>query len=352
MFCLTYQSAQTLVFSRKAFYISLIFCIIFPYGQSHGAEKPILTIYTYESFAAEWGPGPKIEQAFEKICDCDLRYITLADAIGILSRLQLEAASSSADIALGLDQNIMERARNSGLFAPLTQSVIATQKKLPKSWPITWDDRHFIPFDYGYFAFIYDETRLKNVPKSFEDLRNAPENITLLIQDPHSSTPGLGLVLWIKHIYGEAAYKVWQELAPRIVSVTKGWWESYNMFMQGEAKMVLSYTTSPAYHDIVEQTQKYKAASFKEGHYMQIEIAGKLKSSKNPELADQFLKFLTQDDFQKVIPTGNWMYPVIPIALPDAFDRLMVPGKIRLFDSQTLHESSKNWLDEWRAALK
>ena len=33
------------------------------------AEK--LTIYTYDSFVSEWGPGPKIEEAFEKKCKAE-----------------------------------------------------------------------------------------------------------------------------------------------------------------------------------------------------------------------------------------------------------------------------------------
>mgnify|MGYP005985090905 CR=1 FL=1 len=27
--------------------------------------KPQLTVYTYDSFAAEWGPGPAVKKAFE-----------------------------------------------------------------------------------------------------------------------------------------------------------------------------------------------------------------------------------------------------------------------------------------------
>ncbi len=29
-----------------------------------------LTIYTYESFTSEWGPGPKVKAAFEAECGC------------------------------------------------------------------------------------------------------------------------------------------------------------------------------------------------------------------------------------------------------------------------------------------
>ena len=28
---------------------------------SFASDKPVLTIYTYDSFASEWGPGPVIE---------------------------------------------------------------------------------------------------------------------------------------------------------------------------------------------------------------------------------------------------------------------------------------------------
>ena len=39
------------------------------------ADKPILTIYTYDSFTSDWGPGPAVETEFEKICECDLQFV-------------------------------------------------------------------------------------------------------------------------------------------------------------------------------------------------------------------------------------------------------------------------------------
>ena len=33
---------------------------------SLASDKPVLTIYTYDSFASEWRPGPEIEKAFPK----------------------------------------------------------------------------------------------------------------------------------------------------------------------------------------------------------------------------------------------------------------------------------------------
>ena len=69
--------------------------------------------------------------------------------------------------------------------------------------------------------------------------------------------------------------------------------------------MVLSYTTSPAYHLIAESDDTKAAALFDEGHYLQVEVAGKLAATDQPELADQFLAFMLTDAFQSVIPTDQ-----------------------------------------------
>jgi ABC-type thiamine transport system substrate-binding protein len=56
-------------------------------------------------------------------------------------------------------------------------------------------------------------------------------------------------------------------------TVTQGWSETYDMFLEGEADYVLSYTNSPAYHMVAEETDRYQAAFFSEGDVTQIEVA-------------------------------------------------------------------------------
>ena len=46
------------------------------------ADKPVLTIYTYDSFISEWGPGPAIEKNFEAICACDVNFVGLDPRLG------------------------------------------------------------------------------------------------------------------------------------------------------------------------------------------------------------------------------------------------------------------------------
>jgi len=310
------------------------------------AETPVLTIYTYDSFASEWGPGPAIEKTFEAECACDVNFVALDSSIGILGRVQLEGPSSKADIVLGLDTNLMKTARDTGLFAPHGVSLDGRT-----SLPVAFADDHFVPFDWGYFAFVYNSEVMATPPTSLKALVNAPDDIRIVIQDPRTSTPGLGLLLWVRSVYGDDAGEAWASLSPRIVTVTKGWWDAYSMFLDGEADMVLSYSTSPAYHIVVDGTDKYRAAAFDEGHYMQVEVATMLKNAPQPELARQFMDFILSSDFQSVIPTTNWMYPAGKADLPEAFDGLIQPVEARLYSPEDVAANKSAWVGEWQRAL-
>ncbi len=309
------------------------------------AAENTLTIYTYDSFAADWGPGPKIEQAFEAKCGCDVNFVALDDGVSILNRLRLEGGNSKADIVLGLDNNLMAEAKKTGL---LTEHNVDTANTV---LPNGWSDTTFVPYDYGYFAFVYNKEKLANPPKSMKELVETRDDLKVIYQDPRTSTPGQGLMLWMKSIYGDDVTQAWQKLASKTVTVTKGWSEAYSMFLNGESDLVLSYTTSPAYHLIAENDSKFATANFAEGHYMQVEVAAKVKGSKNSELADQFMDFILSDEFQSAMPTGNWMYPVTDVELPKGFETLSVPSKSLSFSADEVAKMRKSWIREWQSAL-
>ncbi len=305
-----------------------------------------LTVYTYDSFTSDWGPGPKIKTAFEAECGCELEWIAVADAVATLNRIKLEGANSKADVLLGIDTSLTSEAAATGLFE---QHNIDTANV---NLPVNWTDKTFVPYDFGHFAVIYDSEKIKAPPASLEALVNGSPEQKIVIQDPRTSSPGLGLLLWIKAVYGDKAGAIWSKLARRVLTVTPGWSEAYGMFTKGEAPMVLSYTTSPAYHMVAENTDRYRAASFAEGHYMQIEVAGILKSSANKPLARKFLAFMTGPGFQDHIPTNNWMWPAGKTSetLPEAFDKLVKPQKSLLLPSDEVNANRKAWIDEWLKA--
>jgi thiamine transport system substrate-binding protein len=314
-------------------------------GNVEAADKT-LTIYTYESFTADWGPGAKVKAAFEKTCGCTVNYVSVTDGVALLSRLKLEGATTKADIVLGLDTNLIDEAKATGLFD--AHGIDTSGLKVPGEFK----DDVFVPYDYGHFAVVYDTQAIKNPPTSMLELVEGDPSQKIVIEDPRTSTPGLGLLLWVKSVYGDKATDAWSKLKGRVLTVTPGWSEAYDLFTKGEAPMVLSYTTSPAYHMIVDKTDRYQAAAFSEGHYIQIEVAGLIKSSPNEDVARQFLKFMVSAAFQDTIPTNNWMMPVSATSepLPEAFSKLVVPSKTFLMSPSEVAKNRKAWIDEWLKA--
>ena len=321
-------------------YLIIIFSILF---LSHYVKAEKLTVYTYDSFVSEWGPGPLIEKTFEEKYSVDLELIAVDSAATLLNKVILEGSNTKADIILGLDMNLFNSAENSELFTAHNMKNINEKLNLP----IEWKSEIFVPYNYGYFAFVYNNKKLKNPPKSMDELLNITD-ARIVIQDPRTSTPGLGLLTWMKILYGENAQENWSKLNKKIISVTKGWTDAYyNFFMSGEADIVLSYSTSPAAHIMFEENYDISASIFKEGNYLSVEFAGILKSSKNKKVANIFLDFMLSDEFQKVIPFTNIMYPVTnKTNLPEAYNLLNIPKALQI-DPSSINDNKNIWIEEW-----
>ncbi|MDZ5699375.1 thiamine ABC transporter substrate binding subunit [Chelativorans sp. M5D2P16] len=316
-------------------------------AMNSGHAQETLTVYTYDSFTAEWGPGPRVEEAFETACGCDLEFVSVADGVALLNRVRLEGEGTQADIVLGLDTNLIHAAKETGLFAP--HGIDPGRIEVPSGF----EDDVFVPYDYGYFAFVYDTEAIEAPPQSLKELVESGSDPKIAIQDPRTSTPGLGLLLWVKAVYGDEAAGAWEKLRDNVVTVTPGWSESYGLFTSGEVPMVLSYTTSPAYHRIAEDTDRYRAASFEEGHYLQVEVAARtVKGADNP-LAEEFLSFMTGPGFQDIIPETNWMFPAGETSEPldPVFNELVEPAETLRFSPREVAENREAWVDEWLSVM-
>ena len=209
-----------------------------------------------------------------------------------------------------------------------------------------------MPFDWGYFSFVFDKRKTINIPKSFEELANS--DLKIAIQDPRSSTPGLGLVLWIEKLYDIESKTFWRQLADNVVTVTPGWSEAYGLFIEGEVDGVLSYTTSPAYHKVAENDNTKVAAIFDEGHLMQIEVGAILEKSEKKQLAADFLAFMTSSEAQSIIPTTNWMYPAKQpdIELPAAFKEGLSEIEPIYLDPNTARTLKDSAIEVWKRELR
>ncbi|WP_052775050.1 thiamine ABC transporter substrate binding subunit [Candidatus Liberibacter africanus] len=307
--------------------------------------KPILTVYTYNSFFAHGGMGSKIKLAFEETCGCELRLIGFNGGVDLLNRLRIERENSPADLVLGLDYNLIDLAKKTGLFDK--SYIDISQLKLP----IKWNDDVFVPYDYGYLAFIYDKRHITQPPKSFDEFINSTEPWKIIYQDPRTSTLGLGLLLWIQKIYGDKSAAIWKKIATKTAIITKGWSEAYGLFLKGESDFVLSYSSSPAFHIFNDGQDNYGAVLFNEGHYLQVEVVAQLRSGRNPQLAQKFMQFIISPFSQKFLSTTNWMYPVIDVSMPEVYRKIKKPTKSLQLKEKDIIKYRNQWIYSWQNAI-
>ncbi len=275
---------------------------------SHLNAKETLIIGTYDSFSSEWGPGPEIELKFEETCNCDVQYIATNQAGSLNSNI----FKKGKDILLGVEVNDF----NEG------------------------DSDYWAKYDYGYFAFIYNKDNVENPPNSFQELASN-NNLKIVVQDPRTSPVGLGLLRWMKKIYPESFIENLKLLNDQVITYTPGWSEAYGMFLDNKADLVLSYSTSPFYHQ--EGEYKYKALIFEEGHLITEELILVNKDVKNFDLAKSFVDFMLTEDIQKIISSKNIMYPVDKNAMPKKMSQLEVPIKLEAKELDTAKLISE-WL--------
>lgn len=302
-----------------------------------------LTVYTY--FDTSWGTGKYLKQGFEKKCNCKINIVTFSDAGSILARLKLEAPNPRADVILGLDQNHIPDVLKLNI---LQKHNISTSKLNNLN---NWYDKNgiFLPFDFGWLAFVYNKDIVKNVPHSFDELIKS--KLKIIIQDPRSSSVGMSLLTWLVSLYGDKSNDYWQKLKEQIVTVTPGWSEAYTLFLENEADLVLSYTSSPAYHRIQENKYNFDWAKFDEGHYTQVEVMAITKTSNNLNLAISFLNYAISDEGQKIFNNNNWMFPVKNIKLPQEFTIHSLPKSLPLLDSEIISNNRSKWLKDWSNIL-
>lgn len=312
-------------------------------AEENAAVQP-LVIYCYDSFASEWGPGPALAEQFTAQTGIPVELNAPGDALTVFTKAIMEKDDPRADLLIGPDNNLLARALAEDLLEPYHSPAL---EKIPAELRFDETDS-LLPYDWGYFAVCYDSEAIANPPASLEDLTKPEYAKSLVLMDPRTSTPGMGFLLWTRAVYGDDYLDYWQRLSGSVLSVTESWSNGYGLFTSGEAPLVLSYSTSPVYHKMWEETDRYKALSFKEGNYIQIEGAGVIKGAANPEAAKRFLDYMLSPEGQLIIATNNIMMPVRPDTdLPEAFDIAFASGTTLLLDKEEIAGNDQKWVQEW-----
>jgi thiamine transport system substrate-binding protein len=276
-----------------------------------------ITVYAYDSFIADWGPGPELAKKFEAKTGVKVTFVSCGDAAQVLSRAALEKANPAADVLVGIDNNLVEKARAEGVLAAYkpkdADKVVAKDLVLASDWILT-------PYDWGYFAIMFDAKSGLTPPASLDDLAKPEYAKKIILMDPRTSTPGAGFLAWTVARYGKDYPAYWEKLKANVLTLSPSWDTGYGLFTSGEAPLVVSYTTSAAYHVEYDKTDRYQALIFSEGHVAQIEGLGLVKGAKHAKLAKEFIDFMLTDEAQSVLPLTQWMYPVSKtVTLPESY---------------------------------
>ena len=314
-----------------------------------------LVVYTYDSFVS-WGPAQAIKERFEAMFpDVRLTWVAVGDSSEMLARLiaELRLGATQADVFLGLADVELPRALANEVFLPYDPAKIPNLADVPPELLLD-PTGHVLPYDHGYVTFVYDSESLplELVPKSLDDLLRSELRGKIIITDPRTSSPGLSFLLWTIAHYGEGWLDYWRRLIPNLLTITKGWSEAYDLFLAGEAPIVLSYSTDTAYSYIEHGSLRYRVITPDGEAYRQVEGMGIVRTTKEPELAHAFLNLVLSPEIQELIPTTQWMFPVNARAkLPAGYEYAVIPEKPVSLDPELVGAKLEEWLDLWQKLL-
>lgn len=322
-------------------------------------EPVSLTVMTHDSFAISEG----VMAVFEKANDVKVNFLLSGDAGSLVNRAILSKANPVADVLYGVDNTFLTRALEEKIFeiyqSPLLNDISDALKLDPEF--------HVSPVDYGDVCINYDkayfEEKALPLPGSLEDLADPAYEALLAVENPATSSPGLAFLLATIAEYGEDGYlDYWQRLKENGVVVVNDWETAYYTSFsgssgQGPQPMVVSYGTSPAAEVIFSETELHAAPTASlvgdKMCYRQIEFVGILNGTRNRALAEKFVDFMLDVDFQQDIPLNMFVFPANErAALPEEFTLYIqspeIPAQLPL---DLVSDKREEWITAWREMM-
>ncbi len=316
------------------------FCI-FAQSATEKSDQRTLTVYAYDTFCGDWGAAGSVIPAFEEKTGIKVNLVASGAALEMINKVTLEGDRTECDVILGVTDDIADKAY--GLLEPYKSPYINNIDQR-----LVFDPQsRLIPYDYGAFAFVCDSESNLVMPTSLMDLTKDEYKGKVILIDPRTSSVGTGLMMWTYNALGDKWLDWWKTMSQNALTTASGWSSGYGLFTEGEAPLVISYTTSPVYHVMWEDTTRYQALLFSDGHEITIEAAGIVKGTKHRAEAEAFIDFLLSDA-QVDLANANSMYPAnTDIELPAAYDYAPVPEKMFTGSS----EKASKLIDQWVNAI-
>jgi thiamine transport system substrate-binding protein len=329
--------------------------------QESGGSKTV-TLVSHDS----WAASKDVIAAFEKQSGYKVRVLKDGDAGQAVNKAILTKDNPQGDVLFGVDNTLLSRALDNGLFQPYEAKG---SDRVKAEYRVDQGKHRVTPVDTGDICVNYDKKyfadRKLEPPRSFDDLVEPQYKNLLVTENASASSPGLGFLLGTAARYGDAGWEgYWKKLKANGVKVVDGWEQAYNEEFSGSAggrkakgdrPLVVSYASSPPAEVVFADPRPSTAPTgVAEGTcFRQVEYAGLLSNAGNPEGGKALLDFLISKEFQEDMPLNMFVYPVTEGAqVPPEFTRYGPQAKDpRTMDPVKIADRRDPWVKSWTSLV-
>ncbi|MFD7259411.1 thiamine ABC transporter substrate binding subunit [Streptomyces sp. NPDC059874] len=330
-------------------------------GAGETPKSKTVTLVSHDSFNVT----DTVLKEFEQQSGYTVKVLKSGDAGAALNQEILTKGSPRGDVFFGVDNTLLSRALDKGIFTPYEAKGLAEVKP-----EYVLDKEHRVtPIDSGDICVNYDKAYFADKkiapPQTLDDLIKPEYKNLLVTENAATSSPGLGFLLASVGKYGEDGWKdYWTKLKANGVEVVDGWEQAYNERFSGSAggkkakgdrPLVVSYASSPPVEVLYGEPQPAEAPTgVATGTcFRQVEFAGLLKGAKNEEGGKALVDFLISKKFQEDMPLQMFVNPVTKnAALPELFTKHgVVVEKPENVAPETIAKNRDQWVSAWTALV-
>ena len=213
-----------------------------------GGDPVTLRLVAYDSFLL----SDATLQQFTADTGIKVETVIGGDAGEVVNRAVLTKGKPEGDVLWGVDNTLLSRAVDEGIFVPYESPELAS---VDPAFTALVPGHEATPVDYGDVCVNYDKAWFED---EGIDTSHDPESLTdpqykdlLVVENPATSSPGLAFLLATIARFGPDGWQgYWEDLRANGVEVVNGWTEAYTIEFSGSSgkgpePLVVSYASSP-----------------------------------------------------------------------------------------------------------
>ena len=320
----------------------------------------VVTMVVYDSYPDDAADAPNPLQValdeFTADTGIEVALVKSQDAGTMLSKAILTAGNPEGDVMWGVDNTLLSRAIEERVFDEYESPAVAD---LDPRFTTLVPNGEATPVDYGDVCVNFDIAALKDAglapPTSFEQLAQPEYASKLVVENAGTSSPGLAFLLASIAKFGEDGWEAfWTQLHDNGVQVVDGWNEAYyTSFTRagGDRPLVVSYGSSPPFEVLYSATPLTAAPTgvVADTCFRQVEFAGVLRGTDNPDGARKLIDFLLSERYQREVAMNLFVFPANPnVSLDPAFvDYATIPADPLTLDPALIDANREGWIDRW-----